>query len=90
METICLNDVAAHVELNPSYFSNLFKAEMGMNFSEYLMKIRMEKAMQLLRNPKIRIYEIGSMVGYEDAVSFGRAFKKFVGMSPKEYRNTVY
>lgn len=90
MEPLTLNDAAAYVELNPSYFSNLFKAEMGMNFSEYLMKIRMEKAMQLLRNPKIRVYEIGSMVGYEDAVSFGRAFKKFVGMSPKEYRNTVY
>ena len=90
MELISLNDVAAFVELNPSYFSNLFKSEMGMNFSEYLMKIRMEKAMQLLRDPKIRIYEIGGMVGYEDAVSFGRAFKKFVGMSPKEYRNTVY
>lgn len=90
MEALSLNDAAAYVELNPSYFSNLFKAETGMNFSEYLMKIRMEKAMQLLRNPKVRIYEIGNMVGYEDAVSFGRAFKKFVGMSPKEYRNTVY
>lgn len=90
MEPVSLNEVAAYVELNPSYFSNLFKSEVGMNFSEYLMKLRMERAMQLLRDPKVRIYEIGSMVGYEDAVSFGRAFKKFVGMSPKEYRNTVY
>ena len=90
MEQLSLNDVAEYVELNPSYFSKLFKSEMDLNFSEYLMKVRMEKAMQLLRNPKVRIYEIGGMVGYEDAVSFGRAFKKFVGMSPKEYRNTVY
>lgn len=90
MEQLSLNDVAEYVELNPSYFSKLFKAEMDLNFSEYLMKVRMEKAMQLLRNPKVRIYEIGGMVGYEDAVSFGRAFKKFVGMSPKEYRKTVY
>ena len=90
MEQLSLNDVAEYVELNPSYFSKLFRLEMNLNFSEYLMKVRMEKAMQLLRDPKLRIYEIGGMVGYEDAVSFGRAFKKSVGMSPKEYRNTVY
>lgn len=87
---ITLNDVAEHVELNASYFSNLFKAEVGINFSDYLSNVRMDKAKMLLRDPKIKVYEIGNMVGYEDAVSFGRAFKKKIGMSPKEYRNLVY
>jgi two-component system response regulator YesN len=90
MEQLNLNDVAEYVELNSSYFSNLFKAEVGINFSDYLLDIRMEMAKKYLRNPKIRIYEIGNMIGYEDAVSFGRAFKKKVCMSPKEYRNAVY
>ncbi len=90
MEAITLNNVADYIELNASYFSNLFKTEVGINFSEYLLDTRMNKAKILLRNPKIKIYEIGNMVGYEDAVSFGRAFKKKIGMSPKEYRNTVY
>ncbi len=90
MEVVTLNDVAEYVELNPSYFSNLFKAEVGINFSDYLMDTRMNMAKKYLRNPKIRIYEIGNMVGYEDAVSFGRAFKKKLRMSPKEYRNAVY
>lgn len=89
-EPITLNDIADYVELNASYFSNLFKAEVGMNFSEYLLNIRMEEAKKLLRDPKIKVYEIGNMIGYEDAVSFGRAFKKKLGMSPKEYRNSVY
>ena len=87
---ITLNDVAEYVELNMSYFSNLFKAEVGMNFTDYLLDIRVEKAKALLKDPKIKVYEIGNLVGYEDAVSFGRAFKKKLGMSPKEYRNTVY
>jgi two-component system response regulator YesN len=89
-ETISLNDVADYVELNPSYFSNLFKTEVGINFSDYLLEVRMQAARKLLRDSTIKVYEIGSMVGYEDAVSFGRAFKKKIGMSPKEYRNTVY
>lgn len=89
-ENIALNDVADHVELNASYFSNLFKTEVGTNFSDYLLDVRMQEARKLLRNPTIKVYEIGCLVGYEDAVSFGRAFKKKVGLSPKEYRNTVY
>lgn len=90
MEQIALSDVADYVELNASYFSNLFKQEVGMNFSEYLLNVRMEQAKKLLRDPKIKVYEIGNLVGYEDAVSFGRAFKKKYDMSPKEYRNSVY
>jgi two-component system response regulator YesN len=89
-KSITLNDVAEHVELNASYFSNLFKNEVGTNFSDYLLDVRIQEARKLLRQPTIKVYEIGCMVGYEDAVSFGRAFKKKVGMSPKEYRNTVY
>ncbi|HHX12939.1 MAG TPA: helix-turn-helix transcriptional regulator, partial [Clostridiales bacterium] len=89
-ENITLNDLAEHVELNPSYFSNLFKTEVGINFSDYLLEVRMQVARKLLKDPTKRIYEVGNLVGYEDAVSFGRAFKKKVGMSPKTYRNTVY
>ena len=90
MDSITLNDLADYVELNPSYFSNLFKIETGVNFSDYLLEIRMDMAKKLLRDPKHKIYEVGNQVGYEDVVSFGRAFKKKIGMSPKEYRNSVY
>lgn len=89
MEPITLNDVAEHVELNPSYFSSLFKKETGLNFTDYLLDTRIEMAKNLLLNPTVKVYEIGYKVGYEDAVSFGRAFKKKIGMSPKEYRKII-
>ncbi|WP_073588848.1 response regulator transcription factor [Anaerocolumna xylanovorans] len=89
MESITLNDVAEHVELNPSYFSSLFKKETGFNFTDYLLDTRIEMAKNLLLNPTVKVYEIGCKVGYEDAVSFGRAFKKKIGMSPKEYRKII-
>lgn len=89
MEPLTLNCVAEYIELNASYFSNLFKKETNLKFSEYLLEVRMNQAKKLLLNPTIKIYEIGNMIGYEDAISFGRAFKKKVGMSPKEYRNMV-
>ena len=88
-EAITLNEVADYIELNSSYFSSLFKKETGENFSEYLLNIRINVAKKLLLDPKVKVYEIGNKVGYEDVVSFGRAFKKKIGMSPKEYRNIV-
>lgn len=90
MESISLNGIAEVVELNGSYFSNLFKIETNMNFSEYLLNVRINAAKKLLKDPTLKVYEVGQRVGYEDAVSFGRAFKNKVGMSPKQYRNTVY
>lgn len=89
MKPLTLNDVAEHVELNPSYFSSLFKKETGFNFTDYLLDTRIEMAKNLLLNPTVKVYEIGYKVGYEDAVSFGRAFKKKIGMSPKEYRKII-
>lgn len=88
-EQITLNDVADYVGLNSSYLSNLFKEEEGENFSDFLLNKRIGIAKSLLKNPKYKVYEIGIMVGYEDAVSFERAFKKKINMSPKEYRNFV-
>jgi two-component system response regulator YesN len=86
---VSLNAVAQKVFLNPSYFSNLFKLETGMNFSEYLLEVRINEAKKLLANPEFKVYEIGQLVGYDESVSFGRAFKKKVGVSPADYRKII-
>ena len=84
-----LKEVAEAVDLNTSYFSNFFKLKTGKKFTDYLLDVRMDHATELLRDPRTKIYEIGLMVGYDDVVSFGRAFKKKYKMSPGQYRENV-
>lgn len=86
---ITLVDVASQVYLNPNYFSELFKKNTGKNFVEYLVEVRVSKARELLKMPGIKIYEVANQVGYKEHVSFNRAFKRVVGMSPKEYIELV-
>lgn len=82
-----LEDAARQVHLSSSYLSRLFKEKVGMNFSDYLMKLRMEKAKELLGDISYKQYEIAYRVGYDNPKNFSRAFKTYYGLSPKEFRN---
>lgn len=82
-----LNMIAAHIGISPSYFSSIFKQETGQSFVEYLTKVRIEKACELLRCTTLRTSEIGEKVGYNDPHYFSATFKKVMGTSPKEYKN---
>ncbi|WP_409341583.1 response regulator [Paenibacillus sp. MBLB4367] len=84
-----LAEVANRVSMNYSYFSKLFKERTGLTFTSYLIKIRMEEAQKLLKNPTLRINEISEMVGYGNLYHFSRAFKNYFGVSPKEHRKTM-
>lgn len=83
---ISLDDVSREVNISPYYFSKLFKEEAGENFIEYLTRIRMEKAKELLGNPALSVKEIGMACGYADPNYFSRIFKKHTDMTPREYR----
>jgi len=82
-----LTEVAAHVHLNPSYFSALFKKAKGESFTSFVTRYRIEKAALLLRNTDMRIFEIASSVGFDEPNYFTNVFKQRFRMSPKEYRN---
>lgn len=86
---ISLDEVSRLVDISPYYFSKLFKQEQGENFIEYLTRIRMQKARQLLKNPNYSIKEICVMSGYSDPNYFSRIFKKYEGMTPSEYRERL-
>lgn len=81
--------VANAVYITPGYLSLLFKQHMKMNFLDYLHKVRMEQACELLKNPGLRIADIALNVGYNDEKYFFQVFKKYIGMTPKQYRNTI-
>lgn len=86
-EDISLNQVAASVNISPSYFSSLFSQEVGSTFVEYLTGVRMEKAKELLMCSDKRTSDIGYEVGYKDSHYFSYIFKKTQGCSPKEFRS---
>jgi two-component system response regulator YesN len=88
-ETLSVKDISAHVFLSASYLCTFFKNETGQTLNQYLTEYRMEKAKQLLSDPRYRITDISSRVGYSDGNYFGKSFKKYTGMSPSEFRERM-
>lgn len=88
-EQISLKEVAENLHLNYTYLSGLFKEKAEMNFTDYLTKVRMDEAKRLLCSPDVKIYEIAERIGYLNSASFTRAFKKYTGLTPEEYRNIL-
>ena len=82
-----LDEAAERVNLSPSYLSKIFKDKSGKSFSDTLASIRMDKAKEMLDNPKYKSYDIAYFLGYDNPKNFSRAFKTYFNMSPSEYRN---
>lgn len=85
-EPLNLTDMAKHFHFNPSYLSSYFSAHNSEGFVDYLHKVRIEKAEELLRKGDALISEISGLVGYSDHSYFCKVFKKSTGLSPSRYR----
>lgn len=85
-KNLSIAEIAASVYLSQTYVSLLFKQETGETIYEYLMKVRIEKAKELLCDPRIKLYEVCELVGYTDPSYFGKLFKKMTGLTPSAYR----
>ena len=85
-ENPTLEEVSAAVGVSPTYFSTLFKKEVGIGFSEYITQLRCEEAKRLMRETGDSMALIAEKVGYQDAKYFSRIFRKTVGIRPSEYR----
>jgi two-component system response regulator YesN len=85
-KVIMMNEVAAHLYLNHSYFSKIFHEEMGETFSKYLVRSRIDIAKKLLKETSLKIYEIAGRVGYNDVRHFTKVFKEIEGLPPVQYR----
>ena len=81
-----IREVADYVNLNRTYFTEQFKRRVFMSPQEYLMKIRMEHACQLLEKTQLPVNMIAGNVGYENPLTFSKIFKQKYGVGPKEYR----
>lgn len=83
---LSLGEVARSVNTSTFYFCKMFKKTTGLNFTDYLSRVRIEKAKNLLINPNLRISEIAYEVGFQSLTHFNRVFRKLVGQSPTDYR----
>ena len=88
-EPMSLHDVAEHVHVSTNYFSKLFKNENGIGFSEFLARVRIQTAKNLLADPILLITEVANQAGFGSLSQFNRAFQRYVGCSPKAYRASL-
>jgi len=84
---ISLEEISHYVHLSPYYFSRIFKKETGLNFVEYLTKLRIDEAKRMLRESEETIVNIAGIVGYNEPNYFSRVFRKLEGITPKQYRS---
>ncbi|MNW25349.1 Chemotaxis protein CheY [compost metagenome] len=84
-QNLSVGDCAKVVHLSPSYFSNLFKKEMGMTLAQYITSQRMERAKELVLEG-LQVQDIASSLGYEDRPYFTELFKRHTGMTPTDFR----
>jgi AraC-like DNA-binding protein len=89
MDNLHLDHMAEKLQTTPKYFSNYFKKTFGINFVEYLNKVRLLQAKEMMKRPELSITEIGEKSGYLNASTFTSTFKKLYGISPSEYRKQM-
>jgi len=87
-QDISVKTIADRVYLHPVYLSKVFKSVTGENLGDYIIRMRMERALYLLKHTNRRIYEITSELGYQNPQYFSKMFKKYYGLTPAEFRET--
>lgn len=86
-EDINISTVAGELEISEGYLSRVFKKETDYTFTSYLTLYRMKIAMNLLKDCRVKVYEVAEQVGYSDTAYFSAQFKKVTGISPSEYQD---
>lgn len=88
--SLSLKEISKNLEVHPSYLSREFsKYFEDLTFGEYIRKLRIEKATQLMHSPKYALTEIAYLTGFSDQSHFARIFKKYTGKSPSAYRKSI-
>ena len=85
---LTLEDISAAVFISSKYLCSVFKEEMGITIFDYITKLRMDKAKELLLQSDLQIQTIGSRIGYNNVQSFIRYFKRYCLLTPEQYRKS--
>jgi len=87
--TLCLATIADSLDITPQYLSTFFKNTKGENISDFIARVRIERAKKLLTEGKLTIFEIAQSIGYTNDVGFIRVFKKIEGVTPGKYKYII-
>jgi len=88
-DPVGLDEIARTMHVSTFYFCKMFKKATGLTFTDYLGRIRVEKAKNLLLNPHLRVSEIAYTVGFQSLTHFNRVFRKLTGASPTDFREKL-
>jgi YesN/AraC family two-component response regulator len=89
-EPITLSQVASEARLSKFHFCRLFQRRVGLSFREYLCRLRLERARALLADRELTVTEVAYAIGFNDLSHFDKVFNRAVGMSPTEYRRSIW
>ncbi|MFV0467204.1 MAG: AraC family transcriptional regulator [Lachnospiraceae bacterium] len=88
-QSLTLEEAAEQAGLSPAYFSTLFKKEMGITFSAYILQIKIDHAKLLLKNTNLSLISVAIELGFDNQSYFSNVFKKATGMTPRQYRQSI-
>ncbi|MCR5774495.1 MAG: response regulator [Lachnospiraceae bacterium] len=88
-ESLSIKSVSDHVNRSAPYVCTFFKSETGLTLNQYITAYRIERAQEMLSDPRYKITDIAAKVGYTDVNYFGKIFKKVTNMSPSEFRSNL-
>ena len=89
-DQLSVQEISDHLQMTSSYLISIFKEKTGTTIKQYLMEHRMERAKELLKDKRLKIFDIATQVGYHDGEHFAKNFKKVVGITASEYRERLH
>lgn len=88
-QDISQEEIANQLFICTAYLSRLFKKETGETFTQYVTRTKIEKSIELLKDPKYKTYQVGEILGYKTPRYFSRLFRAQTGLNPSEYRKKI-
>ncbi|HEY3424349.1 MAG TPA: PocR ligand-binding domain-containing protein [Negativicutes bacterium] len=87
---IKIEDVAARLFISPSHLSRLFQQEVHCTVNDYITRVRIEQAVELMKMPELSVEQVSKSIGFQNQSYFAKVFRKYIGVTPLVYRNSLF